>query len=124
MRPVLRTLVAGVLTAGLAGAVIASAEDTTRTVTLKVDGISCKACVKNIRAALTAVPGVRSVEIQQSQPPGFLHRLWHLLGGGQGEWRATVACDSTVTDDRLVQAVAGASNEMFTYQASVMTEGG
>lgn len=69
---------------------------------LKVDGMECKSCVKNIRKALLRVPGVISADVQFK------------------EGRAVVEHETgKVTEDQLVKAVESASDAMYTYRAAV-----
>lgn len=72
-------------------------------VILKVEGMECKSCVKNIRKALLRVPGVISADVQFK------------------EGRAAVAYEKgTVGEEQLVKAVESASDAMYTYTASVV----
>lgn len=72
-------------------------------VVLKVDGMRCKSCVKDIRKALLSLPGVRFAEVDY------------------GREEAVVKIESgKVTDPQLIQAVASASNAMYTYRAAVV----
>lgn len=72
-------------------------------VILKVDGMECKSCVKNIRKALLRVPGVISADVQFK------------------EGRAVVEHETgKVTEGQLIKAVESASNAMYTYKAVVM----
>lgn len=58
-----------------------------RVVTLDVGGMTCKACAGAVKGQLSAVPGVRVVDV----------RL--------GERRAYVVCDRSVVDTTLTAAV-------------------
>jgi|SRR5579884_1602252 len=71
-------------------------------VTLKIDGMKCKSCVRDIRKALLSLPGVRFAEVDY------------------GRQEAIVKIEpGKVTDPQLIQAVASASNAMYTYRAAV-----
>lgn len=70
--------------------------------TLAIEGMECRSCVKNITKALKKVPGVRTAEVDFKRA------------------RAEVEADRSVTDRQLKRAIASASNEMFTYRASVI----
>ncbi len=79
-------------------------------VTLKIEGMDCKSCVKVIRKALVKVPGVKSADVR-------------ITSSKEGTGQAVVECEKgNVTSDQLVKAVESASNAMFTYRASVITE--
>lgn len=71
-------------------------------VILKVEGMECKSCVKNIRKALLRVPGVILADVQFK------------------EGRAVVEHETgKVTEGQLIKAVESASDAMYTYTASV-----
>lgn len=71
-------------------------------VTLKIDGMRCRSCVRDIRKALLSLPGVRFAEVDYSRK------------------EAVVKIESgKVTDRQLIKAVASASNAMYTYRAAV-----
>ena len=71
-------------------------------VTLKIDGMRCQSCVKDIRKALLSLPGVQIAEVDYSRE------------------EAVVKIESgKVTDPQLINAVASASNAMYTYRAVV-----
>src|SRR5574341_1294922 len=44
-----------------------------QTFTLQIDGMTCGACVKDIRSALLKVPGVKAVEFQIKKQWFFFH---------------------------------------------------
>lgn len=71
-------------------------------VTLKIDGIRCQSCVKDIRKALLSLPGVRFAEVDYSREEAVVK-----IEAGK------------VTDPQLINAVASASNAMYTYRAAV-----
>lgn len=78
-------------------------------VTLKVDGMECRSCVKDIKRALQRVPGVESVEVDFKA----------------GKAVVTYAPDH-VLETQLMAAVESASNAMYRYRATVIakTDGG
>lgn len=78
-------------------------------VTLKVDGMECRSCVKDIKRALQRVPGVESVEVDFKA----------------GKAVVTYAPDH-VLEEQLLAAVESASNAMYRYRATVIAknEGG
>lgn len=76
-------------------------------VTLEVDGMSCRSCVKDIRKALLRVPGVSSADVRFK------------------EGRAVVQYDPQKAGEQdLVRAVESASNAMYRYRARVLARGG
>ena len=82
-------------------------------VTLKIDGISCGACVSNIRSALAKTPGVSAVEMKV----GKRWFLWSDLS----DVRAVVEIDhGKTTPDNLMKAVEEVSNSMYTYHARLI----
>ena len=72
-------------------------------VTLKVDGMTCRKCVKPIQKALLQIPGVKKAAVSYSQG------------------RAVVECEKgEVADGQLVRAVEDQSNFFYTYKAKVI----
>lgn len=71
-------------------------------VTLKIDGMRCRSCVRDIRKALLSLPGVPSAEVDYC-------------------WEEVVVKIEfgKVTDPQLIKAVASASNAMYTHRAEV-----
>ena len=81
-----------------------------QTITLRIEGMSCGACVKNVRAALSNVPGVKGVEVKVGTK-GFIFNDY-------SDARAIVTCErGKTTADELIKAVEGASNAINTYTA-------
>lgn len=79
-------------------------------VTLKVEGMECKSCVKDIRKALLKIPGVKNANVR-------------IVSMEEKTGEAVVECEKgKVIPDQLVKAVEDASNAMFTYKASVIAE--
>lgn len=84
-------------------------------ITLKIEGMDCGTCVKDIRSALLNVPGVKAAEVK-------VKKRW-LFFNDFSDARAVVEFEQgKTTIEALVKAVEKASNAMFTYQASVMPE--
>jgi copper chaperone CopZ len=76
------------------------------TLTLKIDGWTCRSCEKDIRRALLAVPGVKAAEVSYAR-------------GG-----AVVTIESgRVSPDQLTKAVESVSTLLTTYRASVIPNG-
>src|SRR2546425_1019440 len=72
----------------------------TDTITLKIDGWTCRSCEKDIRRALLAVAGVKAADV--SYPRGG----------------AIVAIEEgRISPDQLVKAVEGAGTVLSTYHA-------
>lgn len=84
----------------------AQAGPTTETITLKIDGWTCRSCEKDIRQAVLAVPGVKAAEI--SYPRGG----------------AIISVEpGRVSTGQLIKAVEGASTLLSTYRAAVIPNG-
>jgi copper chaperone CopZ len=76
------------------------------TITLKIDGWTCRSCEKDIRRALLAVPGVKAADV--SYPRGG----------------AIISVEpGRVSPDRLIKAVEGTSTLLSTYRAAVIPHG-
>lgn len=101
-------IVLGIISLGLAqaqGTTIPS-DQATDTITLKIEGWTCRSCEKDIRRALLAVPGVRAADV--SYPRGG----------------AIVAVEpGRVSPDQLIKAVEGAGTLLSTYHATVIPNG-
>ena len=81
-----------------------------QTVTIKIDGMDCSACAKDIRSALLNTPGVKAAEVK-------VKKKW-LFFNDFSDARAAVAYEQgKTTVEDLIKAVEGASNSMFTYHA-------
>jgi copper chaperone CopZ len=91
----------------LIGSTIAAASDLEK-VTLKVEGMECKACVKTVRKALLKVPGVKAAEVRLVDKEAMV-----------GEAKIEYEKDKT-TPQQLIGAVDAASNPMITYKASII----
>jgi copper chaperone CopZ len=84
----------------------ASVDQPAETITLKIEGWTCRSCEKDIRRALLAVPGVKAAEV--SYPRGG----------------AVVSVEpGRVTPDQLSKAVESAGTLLTTYRASVIPNG-
>lgn len=84
-----------------------------QTVTLKVEGITCGSCVKDIRAALQKLPGVKTVEIKVGTKWGLLNDYT--------DTKALVTFDPGQTGvEALVRAIESASTALSTYRAHVL----
>jgi copper chaperone CopZ len=82
-------------------------------VTLRIEGMTCGACVKDVKASLAKVPGVRSVEITVGKKWGFF--------SDYEDARALVTFDPEKAGvDVLVKAVEAASNPLSAYKARVL----
>ncbi len=81
-------------------------ESPAETITLKIDGWTCRSCEKDIRRSLLAVLGVRAAEVSYAR-------------GG-----AIVTTEAgRVSHDQLVKAVESASSLLSTYHATVVPNG-
>jgi copper chaperone CopZ len=84
----------------------AAEEQLSDTITLKIEGWTCRSCEKDIRRALLAVPGVTAADV--SYPRGG----------------AIVAIErGRVSPDQLVKAVEGGGSLLSTYRATVIPNG-
>lgn len=82
-------------------------------VTVTIEGMTCGACVKSVKASLSKVPGVGSVEITVGKKWGFF--------SDYEDVRALVTFDPEKTGvDQLVKAVEAASNPLSAYKARVL----
>lgn len=84
-----------------------------QTVTLQIEGMTCGACVKDVKASLAKVPGVSSVEIT-------VGKKW-VFFSDYADARALVTYDpEKAGPDLLVKAVEAASNPLSAYKARVL----
>lgn len=84
-----------------------------QTVTLKIEGITCGSCVKDVRAALQKLPGVKTVEIKVGTKWGLLNDYT--------DTKALVTFDPGQTGvEALVRAIESASTALSTYRAHVL----
>ena len=92
---------------------IAAEGQTLEAVTLQIDGMTCGACVKDVKAALANVPGVNAVEIT-------VGKKW-LVFSDYANARAAVTFNPEKSGvEALVKAVETAGNALSTYQARVL----
>jgi copper chaperone CopZ len=99
-------VLAGSVSSVGAQATDSSNEARAETVTLKIDGWTCRSCEKDIRRALLAVPGVQAADV--SYPRGG----------------AVVSVEpGRVTPDQLSKAVESAGTLLSTYHATVVPNG-
>lgn len=93
------------------GSVVAGSGE--QTVTLKIEGVTCGSCVKDIRAALQKLAGVKTVEIK-------VGTKWGLLSD-YADTKALVTFDQGQTGvEALVKAIESASTALSTYRARVL----
>ncbi|MCP9469943.1 MAG: heavy-metal-associated domain-containing protein [Nitrospira sp.] len=93
------------------GSVVAGSGE--QTVTLKVEGITCGSCVKDVRAALQKLPGVKTVDIKVGTKWGLLNDY--------ADTKALVTFDPGQTGvEALVKAIESASTALSTYRARVL----
>jgi len=84
-------------------------------ITLKIEGMDCSACVKDIRSALLNVPGVKAADVK-------VKKRW-LFFNDFSDARAVVEFEQgKTTIEALVKAIEKASNAIFTYRASVILQ--
>lgn len=71
--------------------------------------MSCGACVKDVRAALLKVPGVRAAEFQLKTKWFFFHDY--------SDARVIITCESGTPVHALIKAVESANTSQLTYKA-------
>jgi len=82
-------------------------------VTLRIEGMTCGACVRDVKASLVKVPGVSSVEIT-------VGKKWGVFSDYE-DARALVTFDPEKAGvDVLVKAIEAASNPLSAYKARVL----
>lgn len=92
---------------------LAAQAQSVQEVTLKIDGMGCASCVKEIRSALLKVPGVESAQVK-------IKKSW-LFFSDYSDARAVVAFEpAKTTVGELIKAIEGASSSMFTYHAKLI----
>ena len=103
------------ISAGALNASSLAAEVREQTVTLQIEGMTCGACVKDVRAALERVSGVNTVEIH-------VGTKWFFFSD-YADARALVAIDpEQVTPEELIQTVESASTAVSTYNARLIRD--
>jgi mercuric ion binding protein len=110
---VLMVVVLAIDLSGLSG--FATEIQPLQVVSLRIDGLTCGACVKDVKAALAKVSGVSSVEI-------LVGKKW-VFFSDYANARATVTFDSPKADiESLVKAVEAASTPLSTYKARLLEQ--
>ncbi|MBI1855874.1 MAG: heavy-metal-associated domain-containing protein [Chloroflexi bacterium] len=84
-----------------------------QTVTLKIDGMDCGACAKDIRSALLKVTGVNTAEIK-------VKKRWLFLNDFSNAQAIIEFNPGEANIGQLIRTVEGASNAIFTYKAKVV----
>ena len=85
-----------------------------QTVTLYIDGMTCRACVKDVKAALVKVSGVSAVEIN-------VGTKWFFSDYAAA--RVAVTFDPEKTGvEALIKAIEGAGSPLSTYKARLLKE--
>ncbi len=104
----------GAMTVGLVMSSLLAAESQgLQTVTIHIDGMSCGACLKDVKAALAKVPGVSAVEFTVA-------KKW-IIFSDYADARALVAFDPEKAGaEALIKAVEGASSPLSAYKARVL----
>lgn len=84
-----------------------------QTITLRIDGMTCGACINDVKAALTKVPGVSAVEFTVA-------KKW-IFFSDYSDARALVTFDPKQTDlETMVKAVEAAGNPLLAYRARLL----
>ena len=84
-----------------------------QTIILQIEGMSCSACIKEIRSALLKVPGVKSADVN-------VKKTWFFFND-YSDARAIVTSDQgEPTVDALIKAIEAASTSMFSYHARLI----
>lgn len=84
-----------------------------QTFTVKVDGMTCAGCVKDIQSAILKVPGVKAVEFQIKK--------W-LFFHDYSDTRVIIRCEpGETTVDSLITAIESASSLTSTYKAKSLS---
>jgi copper chaperone CopZ len=92
---------------------VAAEVEGSQTTTLQIEGMTCGACVKDVRAALQKVAGVTSVEVQVGTKWVFFSDYTNA--------HAVVTFDPGQTDvDALIKAIESASRAISAYKAHVL----
>ncbi len=84
-----------------------------QTMTLQIDGMTCGACVKDVKAALAKVLGVSTVEFR-------VGKKW-IFFSDYSDARVSVTFDANkVGAEALVRAIEGASSPLSAYKARLV----
>lgn len=81
-----------------------------QTVTLKIEGMSCGACVKDVKAALLKVTGVKEAEIKMGTKSLFFNDY-------SDAWATVTFEPGEATVKELIKPVEQAGGPMFAYKA-------
>lgn len=103
----------GVMVVGLAAPCpLVAGSQGLQTVPLQIDGMTCGACLKDVKAALAKVPGVSAVEVTVGTKWGFF--------SDYSDARALVTFDLEKAGvEALIKVVEGAGNPLSNYRARV-----
>jgi mercuric ion binding protein len=106
----------GVMTVGLVPpAGLAVESQGPQTVILRIDGMTCGACVKDVKAALAKLPGVSAVEITMGTK-------W-IFFSDYANARALVTFDPEKTGvEGLIAAIERAGGPLSAYKAKLLSE--
>ncbi len=104
----------GALAMGLAPVTGAAAESQgVQSVTLQIDGMTCGACVKGVKAALAKVPGVSAVELT-------VGKKWFFFSD-YSDARALVRFDPEKANvEQLIRAIEAAGSPLSAYKARLV----
>ncbi|NJN70019.1 MAG: hypothetical protein HC801_06940 [Nitrospira sp.] len=84
-----------------------------QTVTLLINGMTCGACLKDVKAALAKAPGIRAVEFTVA-------KKW-IFFSDYADTRASLTFDPEKAGvETLIKAVEGASSPLSVYKARVL----
>ena len=84
-----------------------------QTVTLRIEGLTCGACVKDVKAALGKVPSVSTIEFR-------VGKKW-IFFSDYSDARASVTFDANkVGTEALVKAIEGAGSPLSAYKARLL----
>lgn len=115
-RLVQTTILVGTLTVSLVRFQgLAAESQKPQVVTLQIDGMTCGACAKDVKAALAKVSGVSAVEMT-------VGKKWRFFSD-YADARAAITFDPEKTGVvALIKAVEGASNPLSAYKARALKE--
>lgn len=92
---------------------VVAASQGAQSVTLDIDGMTCGACIKDVKASLAKVPGVSAVEI-------VVGTKW-VFFSDYADARAIVTYEPEKAGvESLVKAVEATSNPLSAYKARVL----
>lgn len=94
---------------------VVAASQGAQSVTLEIDGMTCGACVKDVKMSLAKAPGVSAVDIVVGKKWVFFSDYTHV--------RALVTYDpEKVGVESLVKAVEATSNPLSAYKARALSK--